>query len=648
MGDTWVMDMGVAAPTQPTIQLEPALRYEDRGLLGRGAVGEVRRVWDRELDRTVAMKILLPDAKAGARRFLEEARIIARLQHPGVLPVHEIGRLSDGRVYFTMQEIRGRTLREHVALVHAAAGDGWRTTEDGWSLRRLVAAFQAACEAVAYAHGEGLVHRDLKPHNVMIGAHGEVLVVDWGLCRAAGTPVPTGKIVGTPAYISPEQLRAPSPPVHPRSDVYALGCILYVILVNHSPFHGAAPQDVIEAVRAGPSPVPAGELPLPDELVEVCVRAMAREPQARLSHAGLLSVAVRTWLDGAHKRDRAVALVGRVRASLPEAAALRTEAARLDEQAADDLARVPTWAPEEDKYAAWDLLQQAMDLRAQAELREGEAELGLQGALMIDPNLPEAHAELAVRSMARHAEAEAARDAPEAARALVRLGRHLDALPPHHAARTRLRTYFRGEAALTLDAQPQGAEVQLFRVVESHRRLIPEPVGSLGTTPLQAVAVPHGDHLLRLRHEGRDPVNLPIRVPRGAHWSNVPPDAEDPAPIVLPPLGWVGPDVCYVPAGWCVVGGDLFANGSAVRRQLWVDGFLMQRFPVTNREYIAFLDDLVDQGEEVMALELAPRERGPGPGRAGCPESSPRTIPVTSCCPSTTTSARGDPANRSS
>ena len=608
---------GIAEPPPPGSAPDPARRYEDRGLLGRGAVGEVRRVWDHELGRTVAMKIMLPDAGAGVRRFLEEARTIARLQHPGILPVHEIGSLPDGRVYFTMQEIHGRTLRAHVSEVHAASDEGWRTTRDGWSLPRLVSVFQAACEAVAYAHGEGLVHRDLKPQNIMVGAHGEVLVVDWGLSLPAGTPIPYGKVVGTPSYIAPELLRSPPPAVDPRADVYALGCILYGILCNRSPFRGPDLRTVIEDVRAGPSPVPSSELPLPDELVELCVRAMAREPGARLGHAGLLSVAVRTWLDGAHKRDHALALVAKARNTLPEAIALRVEAARLEAQAAADLDEVPSWAPEEEKHAAWALLDEATQLRAQAEVREGEVELGLQGALMVDPSLPEAHAELAARSMARHAEAETARDALAAARALVRLGRHVDALPPHHPSRARLRTYLRGEGALSLDTEPSGAEVRHFRVVQRDRRLVPQPAGLLGTTPLQAVALPHGDHLLVLRSPGHAPVSLPVRVARGAHWSAQPPDALNPVAIPLPPADLWDDSCVYVPPGWCVVGGDLVAIGSAARRRLWVDGFVMRRFPVTNREYIAFLDDLVDRGQAGQALEVAPRERGSGLGPAG-------------------------------
>ncbi len=610
LGETWLTELGPLEGPGPadTRRLEPEERYQDQGLLGRGGSGEVRRVFDRQLGRSVAMKILSTDARSDERRFLDEARTIARLQHPCVLPVHEIGRLPDGRVFFTMQEIRGRTLREQIRNVHQAALDHWRPTADGWTFHRLVAAFHATCEAVAYAHSERIVHRDLKPQNVMIGVHGEVLVVDWGLARPTGTPNVAGRVVGTPAYLAPELLRDEAPPVDPRADVYALGAILYALLTNRAPFDGPNPRAVIEAVRAGPSPVPRSELPLPEPLIEVCVRAMARDPASRIGHAGVLAIAVRTWLDGAHKREEAIGLVEQARATLPEAVRLRKRAAELENRVREELTRIPAWAPEEQKYAAWDRLDEADQLRILADAREDEAELVLQGALTVDPDLPEAHAELASRGMARHEAATQANDRLGAARALTRIRRHVDSLPPHHPTREGLRSWLKGEARLSLHSEPQGAEVIVHRMVEQHRRVVPEPLGPIGHTPLRDTPIPHGDLLIELLLDGHQPTLLPVRAARGARVSCVAPGQSEPHPVLLPPP--LPDDDCYIPAGWCTVGGDPVAIGSAARRTLWVDGFVMRRHPVTNREYIAFLDDLVAQGQQELALELAPRERG--------------------------------------
>lgn len=617
LGETWATHLGGAEPSgaADTRAQDPGERYEDQGMLGSGASGEVRRVFDRQLGRSVAMKILSTEARTDERRFLEEARTIARLQHPGILPVHEIGRLPDGRVFFTMQEIRGQTLREQIRKVHLAAVDHWGTTPDGWTLHRLIAAFHATCEAVAYAHGEGVVHRDLKPQNVMIGEHGEVLVVDWGLARPTGSENPPGRVVGTPAYLAPELLRADPPAVDPRADVYALGAILFVLLTNRVPFDGPDPRAVIEAVRQGPAPVPRAHLPVPDPLIEICMRAMAREPSARIGHAGVLAVAVRTWLDGAHKREEALTLVAQAEASLPEAAWLRERAAGVEAAVREELAAIAPHLPEQVRYPAWDRLEEAAALRERAELREDEAELVLQGALTIDPNLPEAHAALAQRGVERFEAAQRAHDRPAAARALARVRRHVDSLPPQHPMREGLLCWLRGDATLDLDSEPAGAEVRLFRVVERHRRLVLEGGQHLGRTPLRERRVPPDSLVLELAAPGRQTTRLPLRLPRGGRADLRAPGEAEPRPVLLPPPLPEGE--VYVPAGWCGVGGDRVAFGSAVRRRIWVDGFVMRRDPISNREYIAFLDDLVARGEEERALALAPRERGGTHGEVG-------------------------------
>ncbi|MFO1495028.1 MAG: serine/threonine-protein kinase [Lysobacterales bacterium] len=164
--------------------------YELLSLIGSGAMGEVWRVRDRRLQRTMAMKILrhawTGDADIAAR-FIEEAQATAQLQHPGIVPVHEIGTLSDGRLYFTMKEVRGRTFLDVIEAVHREIGSDFGAVgRDGWSHRRLVEVFRAVCDAVAYAHSRGVIHRDLKPHNIMVGDFGEVLVLDWGLALVIG------------------------------------------------------------------------------------------------------------------------------------------------------------------------------------------------------------------------------------------------------------------------------------------------------------------------------------------------------------------------------------------------------------------------------------------------------------------------------
>lgn len=264
----------------------------------------VRRVRDRHLNRVLAMKIVHTTAKASTlARFLEEAQTTDQLQHPNIVPVHDLGRMADGRAWFTMKEVQGRTLSDVIAEVNGK-GDS-----SGWSLRRLITAFHAVCQAVAYAHERGVVHRDLKPDNTMIDAYGEVYVLDWGLAILlehpdhapqvqSGSPgTRTGPVAGTPAYMAPEQARGA--PIDARSDVYSLGATLYEILSGNAPYEGT-PASILSQVLAGPPPPlrHRHSEAMPEELVTACERAMEREPEKRYPSASALALAMEEWLDG--------------------------------------------------------------------------------------------------------------------------------------------------------------------------------------------------------------------------------------------------------------------------------------------------------------------------------------------------------------
>ncbi|MCA9492178.1 MAG: serine/threonine protein kinase, partial [Myxococcales bacterium] len=212
-----------------TADASPDERYEEMGMIGEGGMGEVRRVWDNALHRSVAMKVLrreLAERDDLVHRFVEEAQATAQLEHPGIMPVYDVGRLPDGRPYFTMKEIRGRSLLDVIEELHQDSDDGWGTTATGWTFARLIGVFQQVCEAVAFAHSRGVLHRDLKPTNVMVGAFGEVVVMDWGLAKIAGAAstgnalghqvvtvrsrggmyvTRSGSVAGTPNYMPPEQ-----------------------------------------------------------------------------------------------------------------------------------------------------------------------------------------------------------------------------------------------------------------------------------------------------------------------------------------------------------------------------------------------------------------------------------------------------------
>jgi eukaryotic-like serine/threonine-protein kinase len=183
-------------------------RYELRGVLGEGGLGVVYLAYDCALDREVALKVLTRDRPSDTARLQREARILARLEHPGIVPVHDVGELPDGRIFYAMKCVRGERL------------DRWAAA--GADLRARLGVFMRICDAVSFAHALGIVHRDLKPENVMVGEFGEVLVLDWGLADERGASRSTRG--GTPAYMAPEQARGG--PTDERADIYALGTIL--------------------------------------------------------------------------------------------------------------------------------------------------------------------------------------------------------------------------------------------------------------------------------------------------------------------------------------------------------------------------------------------------------------------------------------
>ena len=305
-------------------------RYAVRELVARGGMGEITRVFDRELARDLAMKTLLPrdglplEARA-VKRFLQEAHIAARLEHPGILPVHEVGVDEAGRPYFTMPLVRGRTLSTVLELAH--------DRRSGWSLANVLEVVLKVCDALAYAHDQGVVHRDLKPSNVLVGRFGETYVMDWGLARLLtqeeprqsdsstsdrpelasssfhGPATAHGAILGTVHYMSPEQARGELDRVGPRSDVYSIGAILYHALSGRMPFPGASEEAALAALlRGGPRTLAWVAPDAPVELVSICEKAMAREPADRYAGCAEMGADLRAYMEGrvvaAHERGR--------------------------------------------------------------------------------------------------------------------------------------------------------------------------------------------------------------------------------------------------------------------------------------------------------------------------------------------------------
>lgn len=326
---TWIADATLEHLRRVADVGDLGPRYRVIEALGQGGMGTVYRVFDVELGREVALKVLrepAPDPSA-AERLWAEARVIAGLDHPGIAAVHDVGKLSDGRVYYVMKLIRGESLDRHI--------------NGTWSLNDRLRVFERVCETVAFAHEHGVIHRDLKPQNIMVGKFGEVLVVDWGVAKllaggaqglAGGGSGPAsdadrgagphsahesitgdeawdpqrtqtlatakGTIIGTPAFMAPEQARGDVERIDQRTDVFALGAILYFLMTGSSPLDRSAFQGMRAGEWHGVETPRRGRRGIPRALAAICLKAMQPEPQERYTGAKELNADVSRYLGG--------------------------------------------------------------------------------------------------------------------------------------------------------------------------------------------------------------------------------------------------------------------------------------------------------------------------------------------------------------
>jgi eukaryotic-like serine/threonine-protein kinase len=276
-------------------------RYREGCLLGRGGMGEVHLWHDAWLGREVAIKTLPPgrSLSAAARaRFFREARVQGQLEHPAIVPVYDVGIDDNGREYFAMKRVSGRTLE------NAMAGSEL-------SRARFLALLRQVCLAVDYAHARGVVHRDLKPRNVMIGDFGDVYVLDWGLAKLlepgcsveAGTDVGghtlSGQLIGTPGYMAPEQISR-ADDVDERADVYALGAMLFEVLAGERLHHGETVAELLQSTRRLSGARPTERIPgldVPPALDAICAVATAHDRELRKVGARDLANAIEACLD---------------------------------------------------------------------------------------------------------------------------------------------------------------------------------------------------------------------------------------------------------------------------------------------------------------------------------------------------------------
>ncbi|MEO1530243.1 MAG: serine/threonine-protein kinase, partial [Planctomycetota bacterium] len=507
-------------PAEPILDFdyERLDRYQAEGELGRGGWGVVDRVVDLKLDRSVALKRILGYTEGDEdlrEQFLHEARITSQLQHPGVVPVHELGD-EDDAAYYVMKLLSGETLHSLIRRVHSESSNAGRLED--WVLP-LLERFLDVCHTVAYAHHQKILHRDLKPANIMVGSFGETIVLDWGLAktieenpepqalhdatvRHGGDTAPVSKrphvaghsqrssecegtVVGTPAYMSPEQARGEVTRLDERSDVFALGVILYEILVGTHPHSGRTTEEVLRrAADAERQPLKEVATRIPPPLVAIVETAMARDPNERYADAEELAADVQRWMLGQSvsvhpdtvldrvsrwcRRNRMLA--GVIAASATVMLVLSLAFGVVIKQAHRDETRARQLAEQEKQKA------EAAHRIALARMRDArdaadEWLVELSGALEFHPGLAEHRAALLQRAIAHYtrlveeaSESESEQQL-EQARLMVRLGDALRLSGDSEFALTRYRN-----AGAILDRLSEGSDQQVRNVSRTASR----------------------------------------------------------------------------------------------------------------------------------------------------------------------------------
>jgi len=619
LGRRSIVEWAEEAPDEGGADFEPATeKFVVEMPIGRGGMGEVFLVTDQDLRRQVAMKVLRPDLGRGREQrlhFIAEAQATSQLEHPGIPPVHDIGLTPEGRLYFTMKLVQGRTLRE---VLHDLALKRREIAKE-YSLHRLVSILERICEPMHFSHEKGVIHRDLKPENIMLGDYGEVHVMDWGLARvegdtdehglaesvetarsAAGLETQHGALKGTPPYMSPEQARGES--LDRGSDVYALGCLLYEMLTLHAAFEPRDPE-FLNKKQTGDVPEVTTRNPrrkVPEPLAAVCRKAMAVDRNDRYATADAMAADLRRWLDGRsekerrHKEAEALAEKGRaaaerfrgVRGAVKEAEA----AVRAAELKAD------AWRQVSEKGPLLEAKEKAKRARVDVALVFAEAVKHLEAALLAEADNGTARAALSALWQERLADAERRKDEADTAYALEMIGRYHDGP-------------LESDGSLTLVSDPPGAEVVIARYVEREGVLVAEGERSIGKTPLGPVPLPMGSYLCVLRKNGFRDTLYPVHVTRHDRWQGK---------VKLRTDEDIGEGFVYVPGGPFTYG-----EGEKTETKMLGD-FVIAKYPVTFREYAEFLVSLpVEEAEK-----RKPQSPGDGPYMERGEDGRYRPLPI--------------------
>lgn len=586
-----------ALPITDSLSAVAADRYELGETLGRGGAGRVASALDRATGRIIARKTLHGGAIAEPHlvaKFVREARIAAQLEHPGIVPVYDIGVLEDGQPFYTMRVVKRTSLRDVLNQPEL---------RKHWPLGRMLSAFLQVCRALEYAHSRGVLHRDIKPENVLLGDFGEVYLSDFGVAKVLSDSSLVGvrchegqdaePLGGTAGYIAPEVFRTGQ--FDHRADLFALGVVLYEVLTGKHPFDAGSVAGITLATCEREPIRPSEIAPsCPLVLEDLCLSLLAKRPDARPTSAEVVAAEIIEFLEGAKERERrrqeAVRLSREATEILAKYAELEAEAERQTELAKLLSMRIKEWEPVDHKRSVWALEDAAEQGHLEAGRALASAIESYKNALEYDPAHEAAHRGLAdlYWLRARAAAAEKRRATEVYYEALVR--QHDDGS---------YESLLTAPAHLSVSSNPAGAEVVVRRYEERDRVLVPGLARSLGRTPILDVELDPGSYLVVLEAPGCAETRYPVLLSRGARHV---------AEVNLYTDDEIGEGFVYVPGGVVILGDDPNANDGLPRQEIYVPDFAIGKFPVTMREYCAFLDAL-DHEHPELARRRAPRDR---------------------------------------
>jgi len=614
------------SPSRPATQLNNApplktTKYELGETVARGGMGVIWRAQDRDIQRTVAVKVVLAEVVGREdlrQRFLQEARLTGQLEHPNIVPVHELSFDEHGLPFYTMKLVKGRTLQEVLDSIRS----GEAATVAEYSLARLLTVFQKVCDAMAFAHSKGVIHRDLKPANLMIGEYGEVLVMDWGLAKivehgerqgesppeVAAQPGLTlaGAVMGSPQFMAPEQAAGKLDEIDARTDIFALGGILYNLLTLHPPISGDSVAEMLRKSRAGEILPPSSygtktgrRLVGP---LRVGTKTFPRPPVVTLPHCpgekipeGLSAVAMKALALRREDRYRMVQ-------ELQNDITAYQNGFTTSVEKAGPLRRF-TLLVKRNRRAAWAtvlltslfavgfsifLYSQMQKKRAQhagfiESARRHEQQNDWNSAIdqMTRANVildtPEGRTKL-VELLVRSANADIARKSWGAAAIKVQRASTLAPENPQIAA---LLPLVLGEGFLSVEAGFAGELIEFFYnedlqpVIDAKTQQPKQE--SRGSLPLRTIRLAEGIHYFELWNEGKRFCSLPVEIVRGQQCTVQ-------IPITKIPEGYE-----YIHEGEFIQGDDTTQReGRVGRRKIAVPSFFIKRTPVTMFEYRQF------------------------------------------------------------